>query len=112
MQLHINKDVQPTVQPHQKKPFHLRCKIGTELKKIEDLGIIKEAVGSTPLVSNMVAAPQPKDLESVRISVDMHTVNNAIERKRHPMHSVEEIIHDLNGATVFNKVDLNLDIIK
>ena len=26
LQLHINKDVQPTAQPHRKEPFHLRSK--------------------------------------------------------------------------------------
>ena len=47
-QLHINKDVQPTSQPHRKEPFHLRNKIKAEMKKLEDLGIIKDAVGSNP----------------------------------------------------------------
>ena len=106
-QLHINKDIQPTAQPHQKEPFHLRSKIEAELKKLEDLGIIEDTVGSTPWVSNMVAAPKPKDPESIRICVDMRIMNKAIKRERHPMPTVEEIIHDLNGATVFSKIDLN-----
>ena len=106
-QLHINKDVQPTAQSHRKEQFHLQSKIEAELKKLEDLGIIEDAVGSTPWVSNMVAAPKPKDPESVRICVEMHIANKAIEHERHPMPTVEEIIHDLNGATVFSKIDLN-----
>ena len=107
LQLHIDKDVQPTAQPHRKEPFHLRSKIEAELKKLKDLGIIEDAVGSTPWVSNMVAAPKPKDPESVRICVDMRIANKAIEREHHPMPTVEEIIHDLNGATVFSKIYLN-----
>ena len=55
----------------------------------------------------MVAAPKPKDPESVRICDDMRIANKAIERERHPMPTVEEIIHDLNGETVFSKIDLN-----
>ena len=55
----------------------------------------------------MVAAPKPKDPESVRICVDMRIANKAIEHERHPMPTEEEIIHDLNGATVFSKLDLN-----
>ena len=55
----------------------------------------------------MVAAPKPKDLESVRICVDMRITNKAIKHECHPMPTVEEIIHDLNGATVFSKIDLN-----
>ena len=78
-----------------------------ELKKLKDLGIIKDAVGSTSWVSNMVAAPKPKDPESVRICVDMRIANKAIERERHPMPTVEKIKHDLNGATFCSKLDLN-----
>ena len=107
LQLHINKDVQPTAQPHLEEPFHLRSKIEAELKKLEDLAIIEDAVGSTPWVSNMVAAPKPKVPESVRIFVDMRIAKKAIERERLPMPTVEEIIHNLNGATVFSKLDLN-----
>ena len=54
----------------------------------------------------MVAAPKPKDLESVRICVDMRIANKAIKRELHPMPTVEEIIHNLNRATVFSKLDL------
>ena len=107
LQLHINKDIHPTAQPYRKEPFHLQSKIEAELKKLEDLGIIEDAVGSTPWVSNMVAALKPKDPESVRICVDMHIMNKAIKHKCHPMPTVEEIIHDLDGATVFSKIDLS-----
>ena len=55
----------------------------------------------------MVAAPKPKDPESVRLCVDMRITNKAIERKGHPMPTVEEIIHDLNTATIFSKIGLN-----
>ena len=55
----------------------------------------------------MVAAPKPKDPESVRIWVAMHIANKAIERVLHLMPRVEEIIHNLNGAIVFSKLDLN-----
>ena len=93
--------------PHRKEPFHLQSKIEAELKKLKNLSIIEDADGSTPWVSNMVAAPKPKDPESVRICVDMCIANKAIEHRRHPMPTVEEIINDLNGATVFSKLDLN-----
>ena len=61
LQLHINEDIQQTAQPHQKEPFLLQSKIEAKLNKVGDLGIIEDAVGSTSWVSNMVAAPKPKD---------------------------------------------------
>ncbi len=32
--------------------------------------------------------------------------NQAIKRERHPMPTVEDLVHKLNGATVFSKLDL------
>ena len=36
----------------------------------------------------------------------MRMANQAIKRERHPMPTVEDLIHKLNGATVFSKLDL------
>ena len=36
----------------------------------------------------------------------MRRVNEAIERERHPIPTIEEVLHDLNGSTVFSKLDL------
>ena len=43
----------------------------------------------------------------IRICVDMRAANQAIERERHPVPTVEDLIVDLNGPTVFSKIDLN-----
>ena len=43
----------------------------------------------------------------IRICVDMRAANQAIERERHPVPTVEDLIVDLNGATVFSKIDVN-----
>ena len=59
-----------------------------ELKTLEELDIIERA-------------------EGIRICVDMRADNQAIERERHPVPTVEDLIVDLNGATVFSKIDLN-----
>ena len=37
----------------------------------------------------------------------MRAANQAIERERHPVPTVEDLIVDLNGSTVFSKIDLN-----
>ena len=33
-------------------------------------------------------------------------MNSAIERERHPIPTIEEVLYDLNGSTVFSKLDL------
>ena len=36
----------------------------------------------------------------------MRQPNKAIQRERHSMPTLDELIHDLNGATMFSKLDL------
>ena len=43
----------------------------------------------------------------IRICVDIGAANQAIERERHPVPTVEDLIVDLNGSIVFSKIDLN-----
>ena len=38
--------------------------------------------------------------------VDMRMANKTIRRERHPTPTVDDLIHTLNGATVFSKLDL------
>lgn len=38
--------------------------------------------------------------------LDMRRANEAIIRERHPIPTVEELLHHLNGSTVLSKIDL------
>ena len=38
--------------------------------------------------------------------VDMRKANEAVKRKRHPIPTVDDILYQLNGSTVFGKLDL------
>ena len=40
------------------------------------------------------------------VCVDMRRANEAIIRERHPIPTIEEVLYDLNGATVFSKIHL------
>ena len=44
----------------------------------------------------------PKKNGDVRICVDMRKANQAIIRERHPMPTIDDLIHTLNGATVLD----------
>ncbi|XP_022810490.1 uncharacterized protein LOC111347516 [Stylophora pistillata] len=39
----------------------------------------------------------------------MRRANSAIERERYPIPTIEEILYDLNGSTVFSKLDIKWD---
>jgi len=92
-------------QPVRRLPFGLRDKVDQKLDELLDKDIIDE-VPNTPTtwVSPLVVAPKPD--EDIRVCIDMRRANEAIVRERHPIPTIEEILYDLNRATVFSKLDL------
>ena len=104
VKLHIDPTVPPVAQKARRIPFHLRKKVEQELKNLEQQDIIEKANGPTPWVSPLVVIPKKNG--DVRLCVDMRMANKAIKRERHPAPTIDDLIHTLNGATVFSKLDL------
>ncbi|VDI49213.1 Hypothetical predicted protein [Mytilus galloprovincialis] len=106
VKLHIDTDIRPVAQRNRKTAFHIRPKVEKEIQKLLDQDII-EKIGNTPTpwVSPIVTPPK-KNPEEIRLCVDMREANKAIIRERHLLPTVEELIHDLNHASVFSKLDL------
>ncbi len=104
----VNNKFPPVAQPARRIPFHIRKSLSSQLKDLEQQGIIERVPEntSTPWVSPLVVFPKQKNPEELRICVDMRKVNQVVERVRHPSPTVEEIIEKLNGAAVFSKLDL------
>ena len=71
---------------------------------LEQQGIIEKVEGPTPWVSPLVIIPKKND--EVQICVDMRMANKAIKQEHHPTPTIDHLIHILNGATVFSKLDL------
>ncbi|CAK8692680.1 uncharacterized protein LOC143462177 [Clavelina lepadiformis] len=105
LNLHIDESVRPVAQPVRRVPFQLRDKVEEKLDELLQADII-EAVpeGPTTWISPLVVIPKPDG--DIRICVDMHRANEAIVRERHPIPTVEELLLELNGSTVFSKLDL------
>ena len=105
VKLHIDSGVQPKQQPHRRIPFHVRKDVEKELERLEQLDIIEKVTGPTPWVSPIVVVP--KSSGQVRLCVDMREANKAVKREKHPMPTIDDLVADLNGATVFSKLDLS-----
>ena len=73
---------------------------------MEKDGIIEDAKGPTPWVSELIAVPKPNQPDKIRIVMDARAVNCAIERERHNTPILEELVADLNGTKFFSKLDL------
>ena len=107
VKLHIDENVRPVHQSHRRIPFHQRTNLEACVESLLQQDIIEPADGPTPWVSPVVLVPKPKQPGGVRLCVDMREANKAIARERHLMPTLDEVAHDLNGAKVFSKLDLN-----
>ena len=102
---YIDDSVKPVAQPVCRIPFGVREKVERKLDELLESGIIEEVPeGPTRWISPLVVVP--KSDGDVRICVDMRRANQAIIRERQPIPTIEEVLQDLNGSTIFSKVDL------
>ena len=106
VKLHIDESVQPVAQPHRRIPSHIREKVENEIKLELEQDLIERVDGPTPWVSPLVTPPKPGQPGQIRICLDARLVNRAIQRTRYVTPTLDDIIHDLNGAKVFSKMDL------
>ena len=105
LKIHVDKNVKPIAQPVRRLPFNIRKSVELKLKELEDLDVIERVEGPTEWFSPLVVVPKRSSNE-IRICVDMRRANQAVIRERHPIPTVDEILQELNGATVFSKIDL------
>ena len=80
-------------------PFHVQQDVEKELERLENLDIIEKVTDPTPWVSPIVVVP--KSSGQVRLCVDMREANKAVKREKHLMPTIDDLVADLNGATVF-----------
>ena len=104
LKLYVDDNVKPVAQPARKIPFKMREKVESKLKELEDLEVIEKLEGPTPWVSALV--PIPKSNNDIRLCVDMRCANKAIQRERFPLPNIDETLEQMNGASVFSKLDL------
>lgn len=106
VELLVDKDVKPVTQHQRRIPFHLRAKVDAELSRLQDEDIIERVpdTEATEWISPIVIVPKKED--KIRLCIDMRAANTAIKRIRHPIPTVQDISHELNGAKFVTKLDL------
>ena len=106
----VTIDIDPSVpgvaRKHSRVPFHIRDKVDAELDRLMKEDIIEKVNSPTKWVSRIVTPPKPKKPDQIRMCVDMREANQCVLRTRHVTPTIDELIADLNGATVMSKIDL------
>ena len=103
IEIHMKKNAIPVIHSPSRVPVHLREALDKELDLQEALSIIEPAVGPTP--SRMVVVPKTTPGQ-VRITQDWRDVNKNVEREIYPIPTFEEATDEMDGATVWSKLDL------
>ena len=85
-------------------PYHLRKKINDDIKRLENLDIIEKTFGPQYWVSNLVATPKTNG--DVRLCLDARSINQAIKRETFPIPTLDSVLDDMDGSTIFSKIDL------
>ena len=104
IKLHVKETANPVAQPLRRTPFSLREKVENKIKELIKCDIIEPVDHSTGWVNPVVCVPKPNG--DIRLCLDMRRANEAIERVRYPIPTVDEVLQSLNGSTVFSKLDL------
>ena len=84
-------------------PFPLLEKVETELNRLETEGIIEKVTKPTDWCAPMVPVVKPNG--NVRICVDLKRLNDSVKREHFMLPNLDDIAPDLEGATVFSKLD-------
>jgi hypothetical protein len=102
--IHVDPDVKPVAQSQRRIPFAMRDKLEAKIDELLADDIIERVEGPTPWVSPLVIIPKPSG--DIRVCVDMRQANTAVIRERHPIPTVDEVLHRMNSSKVFSKIDL------
>ena len=104
LKLHIDSNVTPAQQPIRRLPFHTRQAVSAETKRLLDADIIEPVPGPTTWLNPIVAVS--KSNNKMLLCLDMRKANKAIQRERHIIPTLDDILPELHEATVFSKIDL------
>ena len=105
VKLEIDESITPVAQPSRRIPHSIKAKVNAKLEEMRNEGIIEKVQGATPWLSPLIAIPKKNG--DVRLVLDMRMPNTALTRCRVQIPTVNEILQQMEGATIFSEVDLS-----
>ncbi|XP_037521693.1 uncharacterized protein LOC119398948 [Rhipicephalus sanguineus] len=102
-QVKMKPSVPPVVQKLRRLPLSLRKPVSDQLQRLLSDDVIERA-NASEWISPIVVVRKKDD--SIRLCVDLREPNKAIVVDSFPLPHTEELLHSLNGARYFSKLDL------
>lgn len=99
----VDKNVSPVICPTRRIPLGMKDKLCTELKRMEELGVVRKVSHPTEWVSAIVIAAKKNG--DIRVCLDPRALNRAVRRAHYPLPTVSELAARLRGATHFSVLD-------
>ena len=95
---------QPVINPARRIPHSFRDRLQQILERNVTSGVLKKVDEPTDWVSNLVVV-EKKD-GSLRLCLDPKDLNRAIRREHYTIPTLQEIVTEFAGSTVFSTLDL------
>lgn len=101
----IDRSVRPVICASRKVPHAQRDQLANELKKMEQMGVIRKVNHPTQWVHPLVLAAKKNN--GIRVCLDPRELNCAVQRAHFQLPTVSELAARLHGARYFSILDAN-----
>ena len=102
----LKDDAKPfSIATPRRLPLPMKQKVEDELKSLQEKDIIRPVTTPTDWCAPIVAVPKPSG--KIRLCVDYTKLNESVRRENFPLPTTDELLAQLDGATVFTKLDCN-----
>ena len=102
-EIKVDPKVKPVVHAPRRVPIALQPKLEAPLDEMKKKGIISKVEGFIPWTNSLVILE--KSNGKLRICLDPKDLNTAIIDDPHPIPTLDDITHKLNGSTLYGKLD-------
>lgn len=103
MDIPIDSNVTPVMQPYRRVPIPLENKVRQKIFELLENDVIEPVSGPSRWVSPLVIIPKGDD---IRLCVDMRRANEAIIRENYPIPTMDNLLPYLKKSTIFTKLDI------